>query len=513
MSIAGVQELSKVESQVIESGEGAPAEALAGMGEGIGRFVEQAAREGVSLREFERDLFDRLLKMGQAATEQFLALQGDGDQGETTEHEGRTVHRSAEPARRKLRTIFGEHQFFAYVYRERRHPNTPIVLRPVDVRLGIAPDRWSPLLQEFTMLFGIEEAFEPATDAFRRIFRQRLSVDTLEQVSQRMGTAAGEFLDHLETPPAEEEGELLVLTADGKGVPMVQEDAGKLNSFEEKPQRPGNRRMATLAGVYSVDRYVRTPEEIVKALFRDDLNEERPEQPLRPKPCHKRLTARFPQVLEDLDETEPVSGSLLALSWAAREVEQRRQTGQVLIRLMDGQHSLWETADACCNSAIPEACQVDILDILHVAGYVWRAAKVFHHHREHQEAFTRERLLRILNGEVQGVITGLKQMATRHGLTGKARQEIDTVCGYFAAHRERMQYDEYLANGYPIATGVIEGACRHLVKDRMERSGMRWTLTGAQAMLHLRALRESSYWNQFQEQRASNQNPATQLTG
>eukprot|EP00913_Durusdinium_trenchii_P028422 g26650.t1 len=161
----------------------------------------------------------------------------------------------------------------------------------------------------------------------------------------------------------------------------------------------------------------------------------------------------------------------------------------MLIRLMDGQHSLWGTAETCCE--VPAEYVVDILDVVHVSSYVWKAAKVFHSHHEHQEAFARERLLRILQGDLKSVIAGLRRMASLRGLHGEQRKEIDTVCGYFEAHAGRMRYDEYLAAGYPIATGVIEGACRHLVKDRMERSGMRWTLEGAQAMLNLRALRQS----------------------
>jgi hypothetical protein len=483
MNIAGGEELGKVDS-------------LAGMVEEMDAMVQRAAAEGMSLREFERKIFDRLLKMGHAATEQFLALQGDGDRGEiVADEEGRTLFRSEEPAQRPLRTIFGEHQFEAYVYRRRKHPHTPIVLRPVDEQLEIGLDRWSPLLQEFTMLFGVEQAFDTAAESFEAIFRQKLSVDTLEKVSQRMGARAGEFLDSLEPPPADEEGELLVQTADGKGVPMVQEDAVKLKSFEEKPQRPGNRRMATLAGVYSVDRYVRTPEQIVEALFRDEPESAAEREP-RPEPCHKRIIARFPQVIDEIDEEEPISGTTLALSWASREVEQRRRKDQTLVRLMDGQHSLWERAETCCEVAAEYV--VDVLDVVHVSSYVWRAAKVFHAHREHQEAFARERLLRILQGDAKGVISGLRRMATQRDLRGHSRQEIDTVCGYFEAHLDRMKYDEYLAAGYPIATGVIEGACRHLVKDRMERSGMRWTLDGAQTMLNLRALRQSSYWDEFQ---------------
>ncbi|MCA8998257.1 MAG: hypothetical protein KDA80_14760 [Planctomycetaceae bacterium] len=110
----------------------------------------------------------------------------------------------------------------------------------------------------------------------------------------------------LPTPPAKEEGELLVQTADGKGVPLVREDAFKLKSFEDKPSRPGNRRMATLACVYSVDRFARSAEEIVAALFRE-RRERSEEVPKRPEPCHKRLIACFSQMIEETGETEPIS--------------------------------------------------------------------------------------------------------------------------------------------------------------------------------------------------------------
>ena len=75
------------------------------------------------------------------------------------------------------------------------------------------------------------------------------------------------------------------------------------------------------------------------------------------------------------------------------------------------------------------------------------------------------------------------------------------ACGYLYKNRQRMRYDEYLAQGYPIASGVIEGACRHLVKDRMERAGMHWTLEGAQAMLDVRSVHISGQWTAFQNYR------------
>ena len=475
-------------------------ERLVEMAEDLETFVRDEAVRGGSLRGVERGVLDRLLKMGRTLMKQFLALQGNGDLGETvTDADGRTLHRSDEPASRPLRTIFGQHVFSAYVYRERTHSNTPIVFRPIDARMGLSPGRWSLLLEEFTQLFCIEQAHAPAAKAFERIFKQQLSVDTLERVNLRMGEEAAEFMDALAAPPAKEEGELLVVTGDGKGVPMVKADAERLRCFEDRPQRPGNRRMATLAGVYSVDRHVRTPEEFVAALFRDVRDEP---APARPEPCHKRIVARFPQLLEETGETEPIAGSIRAFTWAAREVELRRKKNQPLLLLGDGQHSLWSDADACLGG-LPDPARVEILDVVHVSQYVWKAAKVFHTHREHQDAFVRDRLLRILEGDVAGVITGLRRMATTRKLTGTSRKEIATVCGYFTSHAHRMRYDEYLKQGFPIATGVIEGACRHLVKDRMERSGMRWTLPHAQAMLDTRATHQSSHWDDFHQHRAT----------
>ncbi len=464
--------------------------------------VRQAAKEGASLYEMEKDFFARVLKMGHAAVEQFLALQGDGDLGESViTGEGRRLQRSAEPVERPLRTVFGEHTIRAYVYAAGAHQ--AIELRPVDARLSLPAGRCSYFFEEFSQYFCVDQAFGQASQGLDMVLRQKVSVDTLQRLNQRMGGQAEEFLDGLPTPPAEAEGKLLVFTADGKGVPLVQADAQRVPAFD-KAERPGNRRMATLAAVYTIDPYVRSAEQIVAALFRDDAPR-RPKDKDRPQPKFKHMTARLTRRREDPDgEVWESNGTIDAFAWAEEQITARRRAGQKLLRLMDGQLSLWDAA-ACLD--LPPEDVVDILDILHVSSYVWRAAKVLYPQWEHQEAFARERLLRILRGEVRGVIAGLRQMATKRELRGKRLGEISTVCCYFEKHAHRMRYDEYLAAGYPIATGVIEGACRHLVKDRMERSGMRWRLTGAQPMLHLRAVYQSSYWDAFHQERIAREQP------
>lgn len=456
--------------------------------------IRDAARDGKALHDVEKDTLGRVLQIGFAAIELLLRLQGDGDIGETIVTEGgQRLVRSPKPLERPLRTVFGEHTVVAYVYAP--GPKKRIAFRPIDARLSLPAGRCSYFFEEFSQYFCVDQAFGQASQGIATVLRQEVSVDTLERIDRRMGEQADEFLQRLPTPPAAEEGELLVFSSDGKGVPLVTEDAGKLPVFD-KPERPGNRRMATLACVYSVDRHVRTAEQIVAALFRD---ESAPRSADRPRPRFKQVAAWFPKIYADDGEVLQSTGPIEACCWADQQVIARRRPGQLLIRVMDGQPSLWSTADDCLS--VPAQERVDVLDILHVSSYVWRAAKALHSHREHQEAFAREQLLRILRGEVQGVVAGLRQRATKRKLTGLKRKEIDTVCGYFDRHAHRMRYDEYLRAGYPIASGVIEGACRHLVKDRMERSGMRWRLAGAQPMLHVRAVYQSSYWDEFHRDR------------
>jgi hypothetical protein len=473
------------------------AESLVKLAEDLAGFVRQAVHEGASLDHLERGALQRVLDMGHAAVDMFLEAQGNGDLGDSVvTAEGSVLYRSDTIMPRPLRTIFGEHSFDAFVYAQ--GSKRRIELRPIDARLNLPEGKASYLLQEFSQLFCVEKAFGVGARQFETVFGQRLSVDVLEDINRSMGQQAEHFLGALPKPAAKDEGEILVVTADGKGVPLVKADAQQVPAFDEK-ERPGNRRMATLGCVYTVDKHVRTPEQIVAALFRDETVSQ-PEN--RPEPQGKHYRGYFAEPPEPGEEAVP--SAYRTWSWLAQEVTARCQTEQPLICLMDGQPVLWQAADACLADFIEDRrqagkplVQVDILDIVHVSGYVWKAAKAFHGHKEQQEAFAQERLLRILRGEVTGVITGLRRMASQRNLAGQALKEVTTTCNYFENNAQRMRYDEYLEAGYPIASGVIEGACRHVIKDRLEQGGMRWTLAGAEAMLNVRSVCASSVWEDF----------------
>lgn len=141
-----------------------------------------------------------------------------------------------------------------------------------------------------------------------------------------------------------------------------------------------------------------------------------------------------------------------------------------------------------------------VLDIIHVLGYLWKAAYAFHAEgSEEARLWVRERLLAILQGRVSSVVAGIRQSATKQGIRGKKRKALDKACNYFLNNKDRMQYDEYLAKGLPIASGAVEGACGHLVKDRMELTGALWDVEqdGAEAVLKIRALDKSGDFDEY----------------
>ncbi|MCP3883107.1 MAG: hypothetical protein GY701_32625 [Sulfitobacter sp.] len=140
----------------------------------------------------------------------------------------------------------------------------------------------------------------------------------------------------------------------------------------------------------------------------------------------------------------------------------------------------------------------EILDLLHAIGYLWEAAFLFHPNgSDAARAFVKEQARRMLHGQIAAVIHSLRWLGTHHTLKGKRRDTLERICGYFHNNAHRMAYDVYLEHGFPIASGVIEGACRCVVKDRMERSGMRWVMSGAHAMLDMRCIYLSGLWEEF----------------
>jgi hypothetical protein len=138
------------------------------------------------------------------------------------------------------------------------------------------------------------------------------------------------------------------------------------------------------------------------------------------------------------------------------------------------------------------------LDFIHVLDYLWKAAYCFcDESSQEAEDWVKERALKVLNGEAAQVAAGIRRSSTKRNLNPKGRKNADTCSDYLLKYKNYLQYDKYLQAGYPIATGVIEGACRYLIKDRMDITGARWRLQGAEAVIKLRAIIASHDFEEY----------------
>jgi hypothetical protein len=241
--------------------------------------------------------------------------------------------------------------------------------------------------------------------------------------------------------------------------------------------------MACVGGVYSVAPFCRTVGEVLNEILRKE------KQTQRPKPRNKRLRA----VLTRQVDGKEVNAKDVIFDWLAEEVRGRDpRKRRTVVAIMDGETKLRDLQELKIGRA------VGILDIWHVTEYLWKLAYCFHSEgSDEAETFVETYLRKLLEGKVRRVIGGIRQMATKRRLSKRRGEKVEQCLNYFTQRCEHMKYDEYLAAGYPIGSGVVEGACRHLVKDRMEQSGMRWRIAGAQAVLSLRAIYLNGDWDAF----------------
>jgi len=449
-----------------------------------------ALTEGQPVHQVENGLWDLALQVGRRGLGAFLACHGTGDQGPSvTLNDGREVQRLQEPHTRRYVSIFGAFTLERTVYGSREGQALEFV--PLDERLQLPQSVFSYVLQDWDQALAMEQPFSQVSQTIERILRLKQSVDSLEGVNRQQAHDVGDFRDLQGSPPAAEEGQIVVVTADCKGI-VIRGQGTKTVCGGMRPagQRANQKRMAAVAAVYTVDPYMRTVDDVVAALFRDPDYEAE----ARPNPCHKRVWASLPQ-----EGPEPRSSIAMVFDWVWWEFAQRNPKLQrPTVCLCDGQEQLWQA----CAEGVMDPNRVEVLDLLHVTPRLWSAAKLLYGEKSKEVVpFVRERLTQVLQGKVLTALRTMRRVAQERGLSSVKKKALGKICSYLYKNRQRMRYDEYLREGYPIASGVIEGACRHLIKDRMERAGMHWTLAGAQAMLDLRSVWIGGYWQEFQQDR------------
>lgn len=447
-------------------------------------FVERATDDGRRVDQVERELFGRLLNLGHTLLSAFVAGQGDGDAGATLENaDGRTVRRQKDRRTRRYLSIFGELLIRRYVYATRA--GQKVERAPLDECLGLPAGEFSYVLEDWLGRLCVKESFHEAVGDLRAWLGVAPSERAAEQMNGRMAEHVEAFQFERAAPRADEEAEVLVATADGKGVPMRRplEERVRRGPRRTKGEKANKKQMAYVGAVYTIDRFRRTAADVLDELDRKERTAE------RPAPQHKQVWAEMTRVREG----ESCTGRERLFVEMAVAAHQRDPTRtKTLVCLMDGERALWDVQREWLSRAV---C---ILDLFHVLERLWQVAHVFHREGSREAAqFVARHLRLLLEGKVGYVIGRFKRLRDEHALRGSQRRVVSAAIGYYENNRRHMRYDEYLAAGYPIGSGVAEGACRHVVKDRLEQTGMRWTIDGAQAMLHLRATYLNGQWNDF----------------
>ena len=366
-------------------------------------------------------------------------------------------------------------------------------IAPLDAALGLPDEKYTNELRRVVA----EESAKSSFDEVVELIAKRTGASVPKRQVEELAVRAAQDFDLFyrdRLREAEDTEHLLVLSFDGKGIAMRLADlreatrkkaeaarANRTRTRLASGEKANAKRMAEVAAVYTLKQWPRTIEDVLHGL-RSKATEAQ-----RPRPTSKRVWASIAHSAQHVIDD--------AFAEAVRRDPGLRRRWVVLV---DGNRDqLRYIKRAACKVGVELTI---VLDIVHVLEYLWKAAYAFQPAGTAEaETWVENRFMSLLQGQSgPGLAYSLRQMIKTHALDGKSARPVERAAKYLVRNAAFLHYDRALADGLPIATGVIEGACRYLVQDRMGRTGARWSLAGAEAILRLRALRTSGdfddYW-------------------
>jgi hypothetical protein len=272
-----------------------------------------------------------------------------------------------------------------------------------------------------------------------------------------------------------------VASFDGKGVPMIKAEANKIKGRPGKGDKKQKKKEALVGVAYTTTAHVRTAEEVATHLvFPEESPSESP-------------STESTEVIRYIASVERPKKEVM--NDIKQEIEGQNFTDTPLICVMDGAKCLWTYAEDIFKSI---KNKVLILDIIHVLEYIWLMAHVKYEDKPAEaKQYVYDKLMLILQGKVASYILELQNELQSGSWKESHQKTFKKVMTYLKNHRSYMRYHEYLAQGYPIGSGVVESACSHVVKNRMELPGARWSVSGAEAILQLRSVVKSQDWDAY----------------
>jgi len=363
----------------------------------------------------------------------------------------------------------------------------------LDASVNLPQARHSYLLQSWIARTASGQAFEPSLSVLNEVLGQDFKAMTAQRISQRYGAQVDAY--YQQKQPAPVQGALLGLSCDGKGVRLLKSERGDAAEPPAarlmKGQKRGTKKQATVSVTFSFDAAVRTPEALAKSLHRRWSPEE---QVVHKAQRQATQTGQPPPgTALDVHRRALLGPQKQAIAYAATDLK-RRHPERPIVVLIDGHRGLVNgVAEVLEEAGLASRVEATILDIVHVSEYLWKCGNaLLGEAHPGREAWVYERLLKILESRLDEVIDELAAQK-------RPSQAIVEAVRYFRNHRQMMDYKRYLAQGFPVSTGLVEGSCGYLVKDPMEGAGMHWSLSGAQHVLNTRAVEKHGDWEGFSE--------------
>lgn len=371
---------------------------------------------------------------------------------------------------RGVASIFGPVRAVRLAYRNRREPN----LYPADARWGLPDDPYSMGMRALVAYHLAGGGYGQAQEVIQARTGVTVGRAQLAGLAAELAAWADDFYEQRSRdasagPPA---GDVLMMQADGKGIALRPEhrtNAGK----ETDSAHPGIKKMAEIVAVAGFTPAVREPEDIAAPPAR---RKEHPGPQARGKWVSASITEDIPAMIgQAFDEAD------------RRDPHRTRQR----VFLVDGNK---QQITAITGHAAQRRLKVPILiDFIHVSGYLGKAAAALHPGDPAAAGrWADGQKLRVLHGRAKAVAATLASVAAKTRAHPRTRHldltDMDKAVTYLSNNHPYMRYDKALASGWPIATGMIEGACRFVIEDRFGITGARWSPDGAEDILKIRAI-------------------------
>ncbi len=463
-------------------------------------YVLQAAVDGDDLHEVEAQVHRRLLALGRVFLTQYVTASGTGydpDQPLTTLDGQRLTYKG--PQTVEYLSIFGSIGLTRAAY---EHPAGGYVY-PMDAVWNRPAQKCSYLLQKWLQAVACEDDYREAAQRLHELLGLELGANVPQRLTPQVAAQVDTYYEQAQPPPPDTEGSHLLASGDGKGVRILgardPEAEPDPKPRRGKGEKRGTKKEAVVTAAATFDPEPREPQELVDTIMRGRTVAER-ERRRQERRQRREEGLPEPRLPHNVHARATLQGKDKAFQDLAHQLCRRDPSGlKPLVILLDGDPVLEQRIRAALRQEqVDNPVDAVIADLWHVMEYVWEVGTALHGETGAQRvSWVEDKLRALLRGDVGRVIGGFKQRLTKGGVTDKQAAALTKTITYFTNHRHMMAYDEYLAKGYPVATGLIEGLCNSLVNNRMEQSGMRWSLEGAEAMLKQRAVKKNGDWDNF----------------